>query len=198
MAPIQLPESFLDAAALAASRTPGPFMIPWPMPGNLAGIVSFASYAEWQSFVAVLGLSSHVPQIVASKFMRAQKILLLSWIDSDLVKAAEIISLTALELALMDCYAPQARQAYGKANLAHLLRYMPEHDDLTDDKVGMNRRCGAGTVVGLLTGDRSPSLADIRNDGAHGYPFDGFPYSGLIELVRDLIEYAYRNFKQPS
>jgi hypothetical protein len=76
---------------------------------------------------------------------------------------------------------------------AHLLRYMPEHDGLTDDNEPMNVRCRGGTVVDVLIGTRKPSLAQIRNDLAHVYPFDGFPWSGLLELVRDLIEYAYRN-----
>lgn len=47
-------------------------------------------------------------------------------------------------------------------------------------------------MVGFLTG-RKPRLADVRNDLAHGFPFDGIPTAGLFELVRDLIEYAYRN-----
>ena len=29
---------------------------------------------------------------------------------------------------------------------------------------------------------------------AHGDPFDGLPVGGLLELVRDLINYAYRDF----
>jgi hypothetical protein len=29
---------------------------------------------------------------------------------------------------------------------------------------------------------------------AHGYPFDGFPNGGLLELVRDLIDFAYREW----
>jgi hypothetical protein len=29
---------------------------------------------------------------------------------------------------------------------------------------------------------------------AHGDPFDGFPVGGLLELVRDLITFAYRHF----
>jgi hypothetical protein len=57
----------------------------------------------------------------------------------------------------------------------------------------MNRRCGPlSKVVGLLTGEITPSLAEIRNEMAHGLPFDGFPRAGLLELVRDLIDYAYR------
>ena len=29
---------------------------------------------------------------------------------------------------------------------------------------------------------------------AHGDPFDGLPTGGLLELVRDLINYAYRDY----
>jgi hypothetical protein len=58
----------------------------------------------------------------------------------------------------------------------------------------MIRRCG-GTVVGLLAGKTPQTLADIRNDAAHGYPFDGLPWAGLLELVRDLIDCAYRDFR---
>ncbi|MBS2127077.1 hypothetical protein KEX41_02265 [Burkholderia thailandensis] len=38
------------------------------------------------------------------------------------------------------------------------------------------------------------TLAGIRNSLAHGDPFDGLPWGGLLELVRDLIEYAYRSY----
>jgi hypothetical protein len=190
-----LPAQFVEAISVAAEKASGPLVMPWPMPGALGGFVSFGTFSEWLDFVEALGLGDHVPQIVTAKYLRAQKLLLLSWIDFDLVKAAELVALTALELALHDRYAPRAKATYGKVNLAHLLRYIPEHDGLTDDKVAMNRRCRGGTVIGLLTGERTPSLADIRNDGAHGYPFDGFPQSGLIELVRDLIEYAYRDMR---
>jgi hypothetical protein len=71
---------------------------------------------------------------------------------------------------------------------------MVHHDDLTDAKIEMNQRCGGGSVVPLLTGDRKPSLAEIRNAAAHGDPFDGFLWAGMLELIRDLIEYAYRDF----
>jgi hypothetical protein len=39
-------------------------------------------------------------------------------------------------------------------------------------------------------------LSDIRNALAHGDPFDSLPWSGLLELVRDLIQYAYRTYLQ--
>jgi hypothetical protein len=187
--------NFLDAVALAAKLSPGPLVVPWPVPGNPGGFVSFANFAEWRTFVMNLALRETIPGIVIAKFERAQKLHILAWIDFDLIKACELVALTALELALTDRYGPKAKAKYGNTAFAHLLRYMPEHDGLTDDKVPVIRRCG-GTVVDLLTSKREPSLADIRNDSAHGYPFDGLPWAGLLELVRDLIEYAYRDFMQ--
>jgi hypothetical protein len=55
--------------------------------------------------------------------------------------------------------APQVKKAYGQVNLANLLRYLPEHDGLTDDQVGMIQRCHGGTVVDNLIGVRSPKLS---------------------------------------
>jgi hypothetical protein len=45
----------------------------------------------------------------------------------------------------------------------------------------------------VMTGECKPSLAKRRNDLAHGAPF-GSPCAGLFELVRDLIDYAYRDW----
>lgn len=118
----------------------------------------------------------------------------LAWLYGDLIKAGELVALTTLELALKDRYGHRYR--YGnnyKAPPAFqaLLKDMC-CDGLTEDKIPMVRRCG-GSVIPLLNGDREPSLADIRNIQAHGDPFDGPPWAGLLELVRDLIEYAYRD-----
>lgn len=168
-----LSADFLDSVALAASRFPGPLVMPWPMPGNPAAIVSFANFHEWQDFVLNLSLDHTIPKIVGAKFERALKLHILAWIDFDLIKAGELAALTTLELALKDRYGPLAKKRYGNMNFGHLLRYMPEHDGLTDAKVPIIQRCG-GSVVGLLTGEREPSFADIRNNSAHGYPFDGF------------------------
>jgi hypothetical protein len=189
-----LTTDFLDAVALAASRCPEPLVTPWPTPGNPAAIVSFANFGEWRDFVLNLSLNGAIPKIVGAKFERALKLHILAWIDFDLIKAGELVALTTLEPALRDRYGPQTKKQYGNMNFGHLLRYMPEHDGLTDAKVPMIQRCG-GSVVDLLTGKRDPSFADIRNDSAHGYSFDGFPWAGLLELVRDLIEYAYRAYR---
>lgn len=181
---------------LAVARDPslGPLVVPWPIPGNPAAFVPFSSFADWRTSVEGLNFHEMVPQIVAAKFERALKLYLLAWIDFDLIKAAELVALTTLELALTDRYGDKVRDKKGKIYFYRLLNYMPKHDGLTDDKIPMIERCG-GSAVDMLTGKRNPTLAKIRNDLAHGYPFDGFPYSGLIELVRDLIEYAYRDWR---
>jgi hypothetical protein len=194
---LALTQAFIDAVGAGADRSLGPLVVPWPAPGNPAAFRSFSTFAEWRAFVKDLGLRAPIPEIVSLKFERAQKLHLLAWIDFDLIKAGELVALTTLELALMDRYGSQAQKKYGNKAFAHFLRYMPEHDGLIDEKVPMIHRCG-GTVVDLLNGKRNPDLADIRNELAHGYPFDGFPWAGLLELVRDLIEYAYRDFAAVS
>jgi hypothetical protein len=75
------------------------------------------------------------------------------------------------------------------------LKYTVDHDGLTEDLIPMNRRCGPPSkVLGMVTGETSPSLWDIRNDLAHGVPLNESPWAGLLELVRDLINYAYRDW----
>ena len=49
-------------------------------------------------------------------------------------------------------------------------------------------------TIGQLTGETSPTLAERRNTLAHGDPFEGLPTSGLLELLRDLINFAYRDY----
>lgn len=78
-----------------------------------------------------------------------------------------------------------------KRSFSTLLLHMVEADGLTDAQIPMSVRCG-GNAIGQLTGEANPTLAERRNLLAHGDPFDGFPTGGLLELVRDLINYAYR------
>jgi hypothetical protein len=49
-----------------------------------------------------------------------------------------------------------------------------------------------GAAIGQLTGKIHPTLAERRNALTHGDPFDGLSTGGLLELVIDLIRYAYR------
>jgi hypothetical protein len=211
-----LPADYLDSVADARDPRLGPLSAPWPTPGGVSK-VEFSTFAAWRDFVLGFGLRRAAPEIVATKFERAQKLYILAWLDFDLVKAGELIALTALELALTDRYAGEeaarrtklvAKKAerekralskkerwwVGYATFADLLKFMVERDGLSDDQVPMNQRCGpASKVIGRLTGEMRPSLSDMRNDLAHGAPIEGFPWAGLLELARDLIDYAYRD-----
>jgi hypothetical protein len=115
----------------------------------------------------------------------------LAWVYFDVIKAGELAALATLELALNDRYGGKVKRRGAYRSFAELLAYMVQ-DGLTDDKIPMVKRCG-GSAIGFVNGDVKPSLAEIRNKQAHGDPFDGLPYGGLLELVRDLIAYAYRD-----
>ena len=103
--------------------------------------------------------------------------------------------------------------------LAELMSYMIEHDGLPDDiflfALRYRQRKEEKVVSALYEPDASrqvrnaavkasakdPSifpppepmtLATIRNGLAHGAPLEGWPWGGLLEIIKDLIEYAYR------
>lgn len=180
----------MDSAWIDLPPHEAPLVLPWPEAGAPGGFVTFEDAASWRDVVAGLSLSPFVPAIVGLKYARAQKLYLLGWIDTDLIKAGELVALTALELAVTDRYGhlfPKRRRS-----LSVLLRHMVEGDGLTDAAIPMVVRCG-GTTIGQLTGDTEPTLARRRNQAAHGDPFDGMPVGGLLELIRDLIAYAYRD-----
>lgn len=166
-------------------------LLAWPTQGNAGGFIQFQKAADWRAFVESLGIDTRIPEIVRAKFARAQTLYLLGWVDFGVVKAGELASLVALELALMDRYG--GRLSKNRRSFAGLLKYMVDADGLTDAQIPMVMRCG-GTALGQLTGDTHPTLAERRNSLAHGDPFDGLPTGGLLELVRDLINFAYRNY----
>lgn len=91
--------------------------------------------------------------------------------------------------------------------MASLISYMVEEDGLTDERLPIFRKYDGGSIVRNLyeTQDERKArgvalppmnLVERRNRAAHGDPFDTTPAAGLIEVVRDLIEYAYRDFIQ--
>jgi hypothetical protein len=168
-----------------------PVLLAWPTQGNAGGFIQFEKAADWHAFVESLGIDPRIPEIVRAKFARAQTLYLLGWVDFSVVKAGELAALIALELALMDRYGGSLSK--NKRSFAALLKYMVETDGLTDAQIPMVARCG-GTALGQLTGDTHPTLAERRNSLAHGDPFDGLPTGGLLELVRDLINFAYRHY----
>jgi hypothetical protein len=183
---------FLDLGMLASVHRDSPFVLSWPAPAKPGGSLEFSTPAQWQSFVLSLSLPPGIPEIVTAKFRRAQMLYFLAWLYFDLIKAGELVALSTLELALNDRYGDKVKKRGGCRPFADLLKHMLR-DGLTDDKIPMVKRSG-GSAIGFVNGKLKPSLAEIRNKQAHGDPFDGFPYGGLLELVRDLIAYAYRDF----
>lgn len=182
----------LLADQVAAIRLPDrstPFFIPWPAPGTPGALLSFDRSSDWLAFVSALALDARIPLVVRAKFSRALRVLYLAWIDFDLIKASELVAMTTLELALKDRYSGVGEPP----RFGRLLRLLVERDGLTDEQIPMIVRFG-GTVIARVAGDAKPSLREIRNDLAHGDPFDGMPYAGLVELVRDLIAFAYREY----
>lgn len=180
-----------DHPHITLSDRDEPVLLAWPTQGNAGGFISFEKATDWHAFVESLAIDARIPQTVLAKFARAQTLYLLGWVDFSVLKAGELAALIALELALMDRYGDQVTKS--KRSFAALLKFMVESDGLTDDRIPMVVRCG-GTVVGQLIGATHPTLAERRNALAHGDPFDGLPTGGLLELVRDLINYAYRHY----
>jgi len=117
---MHLTTKFLDAVAMAKDRSSSPLIVPWPMPGNLGGCLSFSAFADWGAFVLDLSLRRTVPGIVTAKFERSQKLHLLAWIDFDLIKAGELVAMTALELALRDRYGAKVKRPNGSIPFADL------------------------------------------------------------------------------
>lgn len=181
----------MDLTHIALSDREEPVLLAWPIQGNAGGFIRFEKAADWRAFVQSLGIDTRIPKIVRAKFARAQTLYLLGWFDLSIVKAGELAALIALELALMDRYG--GRISKNKRSFAALLKYMVDADGLTDVQIPMVARCG-GAALGQLTGETHPTLAERRNALAHGDPFDGLPTSGLLELVRDLINFAYRDY----
>lgn len=183
--------SMTDRSHITLTDREQPVLLAWPTPGNPGGFLSFEKADDWRHFVKGLGINKRIPNIVREKFARAQTLYMLGWVDFSVVKAGELAALIALELAVMDRYG--ARISKGKRSFATLLEYMVDSDGLTDAQIPMVMRCG-GTAIGQLTGETRPTLPERRNTLAHGDPFEGLPTGGLLELVRDLINFAYRDY----
>src|ERR1700691_4086175 len=140
-----IPQRLLDSVAAIASDTNDTLTLPWP--GTATGVKTFSMFSEWRDAILDLTLRSAVPEIIRAKFERAQKLYLFGWIDADLIKAGELVSLTALELALTDQYgrkaqSPSQQKSNRKPTLDALVRYMVKADGLTDGTIPMVRRYG--------------------------------------------------------
>lgn len=205
-------DSDSDLFSISIDRSNNPLQIFWPRTKGVVELHSFSEITEWKNFIANLPLNRQVPVIVFSKFERARRLYYLSWLNIDIIKAGELAALAALELALKDVYMSAYKEKNPKykdpkkpihAFLKQGLEYMVEHDGLVDEKLPIVQKYGGSVVLNLYRVkqnnqedkivDQTGTLVGIRNSLAHGDPFDALPWSGLLEVVRDLIDYMYRN-----
>ena len=189
----------LELLARKIEGQPGSLRLPWPDGKEVGGLRNFDTFDEWFRTFSELGLTSCVPQVLMEKYGRAQKTFLAAWLDPDLIKAGELVALTALEFAVTERYGHRVTRlpSRKKPTFAGLLDFMVTGDGLTDDLLPFTQKYG-GTAVAKLCLNRHirPTIAEIRNQLAHGHPFDNMPAGGLLELVRDLIDYAYRDWPE--
>jgi hypothetical protein len=192
-------------------RHAGPLTLPWPTPGNPASLVTFNSLEDWRLFVAGLALNPMIPASVAPIYQRAQRLFYMGWSDAGMFKVAELVALAALELALNDRFGVAIREKKMRRGVDHraakplkfedLMTHLIAEDGLSDEKLPFVRKYG-GSVMHVLKPKKPErhgeqpraqmNMSDIRNSLAHGIGLDGLLWSGLLELVRDLIEFSFR------
>jgi len=201
-------------------RSFNPLTVPWPEPGNPGAIRQIGCPSAWIELIRSCDLPGAVPQIVSARFVLAQKLYAYGWMEYGFIKSGELTAVVALELALLERYGrlvsdaqamkrkkgPTKPSANPRSPMFHnLLHFMVENDGLTDGALPSALLYGGPVVARLYEGEKErearkdtlvgppTTLVGIRNGLAHGDPYDGLPWGGLLELVRDLIEYAYRD-----
>lgn len=181
-----------------------PLSICWAAPDNPAKLHVFHCYSDWDKFITGLSLNKQVPQAISTKYDRAQALYLMAWIRDDVIKAGELAALVALELALKIRYQYDFQENIKSSFLLSGLRFMVESDGLTDDKLPIHNKSKGVVIANLFEikrekrdkdnfVKRNDTLVSFRNSLAHGDPFDGLAIGSLLEIVRDLIEYMYRD-----
>ena len=187
----------------------------WTLPGQLTVLrpdrecvysgQSFQYFEDWFGAIVALDLTAQVPAAMTHKWTRVQNVLLTAWIESDLLMVGDLIAFTALEYAVLDRYGhlalprpqynPKKPNALMRVSFSKALDYMVTGDGLTDAQLPFTQRYG-GSVTRRLTIKNSvePTLPQMRNRLAHGEPIESGPGCGVVELIRDLIDYAYRDW----
>lgn len=160
--------------------------------------LEFHHITEWRDYLLSLQIrSAKVPAIHADAYHVALRMLLLAWADTCLIKPAELQALRSLESALRGVYfqalfehrrasKPKLASEEFRPGLGDFLDYMAAHDGL-DPALHNESKKTTGNALNV-----------IRNVLAHGDPFNGLPWGGLLEAVRDVMEHAHRNLPDLS
>jgi hypothetical protein len=169
-------------------------------PSSKGQILEFNDIAEWRDYLDSCRIRSRrVHPIYDSQFCVALRTMLFAWVDASMIKVAEMAALRALESSLQYNYyqpllaanpprkkKPTEQQGQlpppepTRFGLAMYLDYAERHD-------------GLSTVYPFATfKENANALNRIRNGLTHGDIFSGFPWGGLLETVREIIEHAWR------
>jgi len=163
-------------------RDASPLQIAGPTLDNPATIFQFTNIEDWRQHVRGLRLRGDIPEIFRRKHDHVLQVLFLAWLDSAVIKLAELGALATLEAAIKGRYTDQEFRGLEQA-LEHLLD------------------TGSPVVQNLLRTSKDGSgsgLSEIRNRLAHGDPFEIMPWAGLFEVVRDLIDFMYPSLSQKT
>lgn len=189
-------ESFLDISLINPELHRKYFQYP----SSKGQILEFNDIAEWRDFLDSCRIQSRrVHPIHASQFHVALRTMLFAWVDASMIKVAEMAALRALESSLQYNYyqpllaanPPRKRKPtkqQGQLSPAEPTRFgLAKHLDYAE------RHDGLSTVYEFSKfKDNMNALNRIRNGLAHGDIFSGFPWGGLLETVRDIIEHTWR------
>lgn len=157
-----------------------------PVPGNPVAPRQFIRLEDWREYVTTLCPSGEPPEVIARGYVRTLQVLYLAWLDAPVIKLAELAALANLESAIVVRYQKRFR------GLEAALKHLVEHGGVTDADFRMVRECGGAVVANLLKASKGgPALSEVRNQLAHGDPFETLPRAGLFEVVRDLIDFMY-------
>lgn len=222
---------FLSNFSIPLFRDASPLEIIGPTRGNPTTFFQFTNIEDWRHHVRGLRLRGDIPEIFRGKHDHVLQVLFLAWLDSAVIKLAELGALAVLEAIIKGRYPKQKFKG-----LAHALEYLVKYGGVTDEALPIYQETGVCAVQNLLGSiltcqdkdckvqaakvsgknlkkclkklkgndckgkyvGSGPSLSEIRNQLAHGDPFETMPWAGLFEVVRDLIDFMYPSLSQKA
>lgn len=168
------------------SREGNPLQWLGPVPGNPVALRQFTRLEDWREYAVSLSPRGEPPEVIALGYSRTLRVLYLAWLDASVIKLAELAALATLESAIVIRYQRRFK------GLEAALKYLVEHAGVTDADLRVVRECGGSVVANLLKASTGgPALSEVRNQLAHGDPFETSPRAGLFEVVRDLTDFMY-------
>lgn len=180
-----LPDELLDINIIGEDYRERPYFA-YPM---VRGRVrQFGSIHEWYDYVKSLRLQPKqifLPYVDA--FDEALRALFMTYVLPEFCKMAEMKAFATLEGALLAAYEHKmCKNGEGEhrcAMLAKILEWTNKNDDLPVEWYKRDRSKRSRNDLNV-----------IRNKQMHGEIFEEtLPWAGLFEVIKETIEYAYRN-----